>query len=206
MKRMATLAAGLALAAGTAAAQPTDPDWPCVQRKVPHLSIGMMWTGPIPEDMDAWRDDPGLAELVPRLAARRTPVEEAEALIAGIEAGPDAGRAERVAAAFAGAFRQIDRDRARIVEGITRFEQKQKALSERIDAREDEIADLEAETAPDDYDGLDRLDELRDALAWDVRIYQERQRSLTYVCESPVILEKRAFALGRAAMAALEGG
>jgi hypothetical protein len=31
-------------------------------------------------------------------------------------------------------------------------------------------------------------------------VFDERKQSLTYVCESPVILEKRAFAIARAIM------
>ena len=42
-------------------------------------------------------------------------------------------------------------------------------------------------------DGTGRIQ----ALDWDQRIFTERQQSLTYVCETPVILEQRAFALGR---------
>ena len=38
---------------------------------------------------------------------------------------------------------------------------------------------------------------MEDKLRWDTRIYQDRQKSLTYVCESPVILEQRAFAVAR---------
>ena len=38
---------------------------------------------------------------------------------------------------------------------------------------------------------------LEDALRWDTRIHDERNAALAYVCESPVILEQRAFALAR---------
>jgi hypothetical protein len=39
---------------------------------------------------------------------------------------------------------------------------------------------------------------LRQKLAWDTRIFRERSQSLTYVCETPVLLERRAFELARA--------
>ena len=29
------------------AAMNTDPDWPCIQRKVPELSLGQIWDGPV---------------------------------------------------------------------------------------------------------------------------------------------------------------
>ena len=40
-------------------------------------------------------------------------------------------------------------------------------------------------------------EEVLKALRWDTRIYDERQAALTYVCESPVLIEQRAFALAR---------
>ena len=208
MRRIATAAAlwGAALGIGTAAAQPVEPDWPCVQRKVAHLSVGQMWTGPIPEDKGRWREDPDLAARAAEIAARRTPLDAAEALIADVAAADGRSRAERLTDLFMGAFTLIDRERADIVEGVTRYARKQEALSERLAARRAEIAALEAETAADDADALDRLDEHRDALAWDVRVFDERRRSLGYVCESPVILEQRAFALARMVAAEMEGG
>jgi hypothetical protein len=38
---------------------------------------------------------------------------------------------------------------------------------------------------------------LEDRLAWEARIFKERAQSLTYVCETPVLLEQRAFAIAR---------
>ena len=32
---------------------------------------------------------------------------------------------------------------------------------------------------------------------WDERIHTDRQRSLTYVCETPVLLEKRLYAIAQ---------
>jgi hypothetical protein len=199
----AVVAGALALGAAGAAAQPKDPDWPCVQRKVQHLSMGMMWAGPIPKDMDAWRADEAIAALAPRLAARRTDLAAVESAVARFAEDADDAR---VALLFAGIFEVIDRERSRIVDGVTRFARRQQALSARIDAAQTELAEAEAEAGPEDYDALDRIDEMRDALAWDLRIYEERQRSLTYVCESPVILEKRAFAIARIVSAEMEGG
>jgi len=38
---------------------------------------------------------------------------------------------------------------------------------------------------------------LSEQLNWDTRVYDEREQSLRYVCETPVLLEQRLFALGR---------
>ena len=186
----------LAVPAGRAAAQ-EDPDWPCIQRKVPHLSVAQLWAGPpLPED-DAWRDDPELARLVAAISARRTDLDAVRPMLA--ELGPTAGqgREERLLALFAGVFEAIDRERARVIGGIGRFARKQRELAARIDARDAALREAEATAAPGDHDAADRIEAMRDELAWDVRIFQERQRSLSHVCESPVILERRAFAVAQ---------
>jgi hypothetical protein len=198
-------AAAAALTASAArAADFSDPTWPCVQRKVPNLSWGMMWTGmPIDDSLGDWRADPAVAELAPVLAVRRTPMEEAERLIADFagrlseEAAP-----ERLALLFKGVFGLIDAERSKIVGGIGRYAQKQIALSEEIDAMRAELAELEAVEDPS-FDQQDRMEELQDKILWSTRIYDERQQSLTYVCESPVLMEKRVFALAREIMSHL---
>lgn len=180
--------------ASPAAADGED-DWPCVQRKVDHLSVAQVWSGPpIPEEAAAWRGDRELASLVARISARRTDLAEVAPLLQDIGPAGDRSRDERLLAIFAGVFRTIDRERSRLIEGIGRYASKQRGLAEQIDAKEAEIRAARAAAAPDDYDALDRIEELEDSLAWDIRIYQDRHRSLTFVCESPVILERRAFA------------
>ena len=73
--------AATAIAAGPATAAVQTGDWPCVQVRVPSLSMGTFWTGqPIDEAAAkaAWRDDADVAKLVARLISRRTPVDDAE--------------------------------------------------------------------------------------------------------------------------------
>ncbi|MEM7238336.1 MAG: hypothetical protein AAF501_11010 [Pseudomonadota bacterium] len=188
------LALGLGIAHSPAEAF-NDPDWPCVQRKVTGLSIGQMWSAPLPPEDADWRGDVAVNELAPLLAARRTDLEAAEARIGSLEWSEN--RNERLTLLFAGIFEIIERDRRRIISGITKYTQKQRALSEQIDAMQASIVAERRATDDDDFDALDALEEREDQLIWDTRIYQERNRSLTYVCESPVILEKRVFALAR---------
>jgi hypothetical protein len=49
-------------------------------------------------------------------------------------------------------------------------------------------------TAPAQQAERDDLQEVQD---WDTRIFEERRHQLTYVCEQPALLEKRAFTIGR---------
>ena len=203
---LVSLALAASLSASTAMAQPVDPDWPCVQRKVPRLSIGQMWTGPLPETLPAEARDEAVDNLAARIAPRRTSLQEVETLVAQVEASDAATRDDRLAALFAAVFEAIDRRRTQLVLGVTRYARGQRALSERIETLQSQFASLDGETSPDDFDALDRLDELRDALAIQIRIFEERQSSLRYVCESPILLEQRAFAIARIVASSIDEG
>ena len=64
------------------AADPRYPDWPCTQAKVPEISLAAVWAGPPLDDVkDKWKDDAKVSALVAKLAARRTPLEEAQKAI-----------------------------------------------------------------------------------------------------------------------------
>jgi hypothetical protein len=196
-----SVAVGVALAACAAAAQPVeDPDWPCIQRKVPALSIGQMWAGPVPAG--DWRPGTELQELARRLAPRRVPVEQVEAEAAGLVEGLDGeARAERLAELFAAVLRQINAERGDIIGGIARYAHRQAGFSEEIEAMQQELARLGQ--VPEDQQDRDRMAALEDTLAWETRIFRERAQSLVYVCETPVLLEQRAFAIARALTALL---
>ncbi|MFC0201347.1 hypothetical protein [Paracoccus rhizosphaerae] len=180
------------LAAPASAATGTDPDWPCIQRKQPHLSLGQVWTGPQPDDRTSELvRDPQIERLAARLEQRRLPLEEAEADIADF--AEDADDAQLVALMQA-IFQKVESDRGAIIGGIARYGRSQVEMADRIAERRSRMAELEDAAEPD----FDAIDAEEEALDWDSRIFTERQQSLTYVCETPVILEQRLFALGRA--------
>ena len=186
------VAVALMLAGPAWAASGTDPEWPCIQRKQPHLSLGQIWTGPVPDDrITELARDPRIDALAARLEQRRLPLEEAEAEIAEFAKGADDAQLTALMVAI---FGKIEPDRTALIDGIAQYGRSQVALSRRIEDRRAAMTELEA--APDpDFDAIDAAEE---ALDWDQRNFTERQQSLTYVCETPVILEQRAFALGRA--------
>lgn len=183
---------GLVVAAPAYAAGPTDPDWPCIQRLQPHLSMAQVWGGPVPgEAALALAKTPDIQRLAEAIAVRRTPIAEAEAQI-GVFA--ESNGAEGLEALFVAAFDHINRMRDRVLAGITRYAHKQAALEGRIEEIRHEFTALQQAEDKD----FDRMDALEEELDWSTRIFQDRQQSLTYVCETPVILEQRAFAIGRA--------
>jgi hypothetical protein len=168
-------------------------DWPCIQRKVDELTAAQMWDGPAIETAAAWRDDPKIAALAAELAQRRMPLDEAAARIErfAIEAGGD--RDAKLTALFARVLERINAERGRLVLGIERYARKQRELAERIKAAGLAVAARSGDLSGDGP----ALPDLEESLRWDTRIYDERQAALAYVCESPVLLEQRAFALAR---------
>lgn len=190
----------LVLATGgpVAAAGGEDPDWPCQQRKVPELSAGLMWAGPqLAPDAPDWRSDEAVSRLVERLAVRRTALEDATdkiAEFAGKFDGPE--RQEKVTLAFFGLLERVNAERKDVLEGIERYTRKQRRLAEEILKTRQQLKEVLAMEAPDEA-ADNRRRELEQQLAWQTRIHEERERSLQFVCEVPVLIEQRLFELAR---------
>lgn len=188
------------------AADSSAPDWPCIQRKVAELSAGMMWGGPPPGEAAeaSWRKDGELVRLVPLLAARRTEMDEVAKAVDGFAGTLTAAdRKERLTLLFAGVLDRINLERRQIIAGIERYTRKQRELAEAVNRTRGELDTALAIEAPSDSDRKRRR-EIEQKLNWQTRIHEERERSLQFVCESPVILEQRMFAIAREIMNHLE--
>lgn len=170
---------------------PPDPDWPCIQRRQPELSVVQVWSGPLPDDAStAMTKNPDVQKLSQIIVLRRTPLDEADKLIGEFAETADA---QKLTALFQASFDHIQKTRSKVMAGITRYAHKQKSLDEAIKEKRHEFYALNS-TEPKDYDAIDKAEE---DLEWSTRIFQDRQQALTYVCETPVILEQRIFSLGR---------
>lgn len=194
-RRRAALAALAFLTCGPALAQPkADPDWPCPQRRTPDISLAAVWTGPDLASAGPWTDDLDASALAVKLAGRRTPLDQVDGLIDTFakEAGPDAKT--RLVRVFAGVFEISSLERAKLVDGITRYARGQQRLAERL--REEGDALSKAKDSPEAAE-TQQTQELEQKLNWDTRIFDERAHSLTYVCETPVLIEQRVFEIGR---------
>ena len=198
----ASLAAVLATpSAPAAAAEPSDADWPCIQRLVPELAASQMWAGPPAEEGEsAASADREVAQLADRLASRSMPDDEAQAAIDAFadRLAPEQ-RNDQLAQLFHDVLQQINQERSEIIAGIKRYTRKQQHLAEKISQDSQRLADLQPGTTPDA-----QTQELLEARQWDLRVFEDRQRILTHICEQPVLLEQRAFALSRAMQARLE--
>lgn len=190
------LAMALLMAPGLAlGAESTDPDWPCIQRKVENLSVGLMW----PQPFTKAELSPEAKTLAAKLALRRVSLEEAQALITAYVADHPEVSAEELGNIFSAVFDRVGKDRKRVIGGIASYAHSQVALAERINTARIEMDTLSDAATPD----FDRIDLIEEQVAWDERIYTDRERSLSYVCETPVLLEKRLYAIAQMLQAAL---
>jgi hypothetical protein len=186
-----------ALLAGPALAQPkSDPDWPCVQRKVSSLSAGTVWTGPDLAAAGPWGDDFEAASLAQKLASRRTELTEVDGLLdaylAKLQETKDTEKDKHLTRVFAGVFELLNAERDRVMSGIGRYARGQRIMAERIRDEADKISQSkDAPSAEDAREIPKDQSELETKFAWDRRIFQERSQSLTYVCEVPQLLEQR---------------
>lgn len=189
-------AAMLLAACGTViAASNKDPDWPCVQRKVPELSFGQIWNGPeLPASAKDWSKDRDISELVEELAARRLPVGDAQTQIKEFAATLPADRAkDRLAMLVQGLFDYMDRERSNVISGIGRYARNQLELAARLRKEASEVDALRGKPNAD----VNEIAARTDRLTWETRVFEERVQSLTYVCEVPTLIEQRLYALAK---------
>lgn len=201
--RKTSLVRGLALAAlllpaasPALAATNTDPDWPCIQRKVPELSLGQIWNGPeLPQSAKNWAQDSEIPALVKELAARRVPIADAQSQIREFATGlPADQKNARMTMLVQGLFDYMNGERSQVISGIARYARNQLELAARL---RKEASELDAMRAKPDADA-NEIALRTDRLTWETRVFEERVQSLTYVCEVPTLIEQRLYALAKA--------
>ena len=202
MTRWSVAIAAAIASLGTAfAADPRFPDWPCNQVKVPEISVAAVWAGPSIDDVgNAWEDDATIKDLVARLAARRTPLDDAKKAISDLVTGTEAERQKKAKLIFAGLFKTLNQERSEVMQGIERYFRKQREFSDQIRSKILQLRELQDRPDPDQS----RIDELTNRVEWDTRIFEERRKTMNFVCEVPVLIEQRLFALARAIQQSLE--
>ena len=156
----------------------------------------MIWTGP---PLDSAAAAPAtFDQLADELAARRVLLADAEQQIdAYAKTLAPAQKDAQLTRLFADTLALINRDRSSIIQGIRKFARNQQALAARITAGNERLGELPT-------DQIAERDALMAQRGWDLRLYEDRRGSLTYLCDQPVLLEQRAFALARAIAAHLE--
>jgi len=171
-----------------------DPDWPCQQRLVPHVTAAAYWNGPSLDNLGDWRADPAVAELVRRLAPRNVSTQEGlSEITAFVQSSPE-DRPRRSALVFKGLLEETDRERAALIDRLRQIGRRQRdvaALVEQLTVELDAIPpDAADETAAKRIDLQQRHD-------FTVRNFEEVQRTIRYACETPTALEARLGAWAR---------
>ena len=190
------------LARPALALDPRYPDWPCQQLKVPEISIASVWSGPAIEAADREKPlEPRAAELVARLAARRTSMEDARKLIADFVTGTSEERQSKAKLLFAALYARLNAQRDEVMNGIERFSRKQKAMADGIREKIRKLRELQDAPNADPA----QSEELTSQLSWQTRIFEDRRKSTSYVCDVPVLIEKRLFDLASAIQGDISG-
>jgi hypothetical protein len=178
-----------------------DPDWPCQQIKTPTFSLASVWAGPqLDLDSQSWRNESDVADLKAQMAQRRVPIADVETAVTDfkMKAGPDADA--KLLRAFAAAFADLSAQRSEIINGLDRIGRKQKTLADRIRA-ENQAAQKSSDQNNDGQaqPGADS----QERLLWDLRVFDDRRQTVTYVCEAPTLIEQRIGEIARAVQKAL---
>jgi hypothetical protein len=177
------------------------PDWPCRQLKVPELSAAAVWPGTIPAAAgNGAVKAPEPSELVSSLAARRTPIDEADRLIAGYVTGTPAEKQAKARALFDQLLDALNTQRSSLMNGLERSYRKQKQLAELIRANTVKLRDLQDTGGTDEA----KLQELGRQIEWDTRIFEDRRKTMSFACEVPIEIEQRLFSLSKSIQKALE--
>jgi hypothetical protein len=175
------------------AADPRYPDWPCTQAKVPEISVAAVWAGsPLDDVSGKWKDDGKVSALVAKLAARRTPLEEAQKAITEYLNGA-ADKTATGKLLFAGLFESLNAQRSQVMNGLERVTRKQREAADKIRSDTLALQALQGETPPNQA----KIDELSNQLIWQTRIFEDRRNVIKFVCEVPTAIDQRLFALAR---------
>jgi hypothetical protein len=176
------------------AADPRYPDWPCAQAKVPEISLAAVWVGPpLGDAEEKWKNDPKVSALVGKVAARKTPLDDAQKAITEFLSMPGTDKATTGKLLFAGLFEQLNAERSSVMGGIERVTRKQRQSADKIRTDTLALQALQDATPPD----RPKIDELSNQLLWETRIFEDRRRVVKFVCDVPTTIDQRLFGLGR---------
>ena len=142
IRRAVVMAAlSLVLAAPSLAASPEPGStWPCMQRKVAELSLNSIWQrGDLPDSARRLANDPAVQALAEKLAARRTPMDEAKADITAFAEQAGANRYGMLQGLFLALFDRMKGERSEVMAGIERYGRHQIDLAAKVKAEQQEL-------------------------------------------------------------------
>lgn len=181
-----------------------NPDWPCEQALVPEVAAAVVWDGPSVEGMsDQWQSDAEVAALVGRLVARGADPAASDGLIETFADAQPPGkeRDRRLTLLFAGVLERLNADRSMLNDGILRYSRDQERRARILDTHLAELVELESDPSPE---AAERLAEMQEQLLMEQRIFDDREKTIPFLCTRPRAVEQRMGELARAIAAWLE--
>jgi hypothetical protein len=171
-----------------------DPNWPCEQIKIDHLSLATMWGGPpLGKFLTDWQQYPKAAALAQRLAQRRIPIAQAQADITSFAKAAGDQRQTELLAFVGGLFSLLDQERFAVIQGLDRFGARQKSYAAQIRGEVAALQQAEAEDAA--HQDQQKISKLGEEVSLDTRVFGDRRSMISYACAVPDEIEHRLFEL-----------
>ena len=186
------------------AADKSNPDWPCVQRKVEELGVGQIWDGPeVVPDKAPWADDDKIKDLLPVLTSRKVPLADAETAIKKFAAAqPAADRDAKLTLLFAAMFETTNNQRKTVLGGLEKYLKAQRQRAAEVEKQGTDLDKMREKTGLDDAAEAE-LAKAQEAFDWSTRIFQERQSNIPVACEVPTMIEQRLYGVVKIIRAAM---
>lgn len=169
-----------------------DPDWPCQQIKIEHMSLATFWGGPpLGKLLTDWQNYPAAAALAQRLAQRRVPITEANTEIKAFATAAGKDSQTQLLALMGGLFSLLDQERFSVVQGLDRFGARQKSYAAQIRGEITALHDAQDAAKPD----AKKVDTLSSQVFWDTKVFSDRRDMISYACFVPDAIEHRLYQL-----------
>jgi hypothetical protein len=179
---------GLSAPAEAQRAAAGPPDWPCVQRLIPELDWGSIWSGPPIDELEQdWWADGEVGRVVRFATTRETPQSDAVERVKTFARQAEGDRERRLTLLFAGLFDRITRERTQTIEAIRRYSRGQVERLGRIGQLVDQLDEARRAADADP----ERVAQLEQEIFWERRVFEDRQASLRPLCDQPYLLEER---------------
>ena len=180
-----------------------EADWPCEQKYVAQLSYGTMWTGAALDDaLKSWHQNDGLREIVTLLSDETTSEADGVKAIDEFAGKLGSDKSKQLTELFAALFETMGDKRTSAQDGVKKYFRRQEAVAHEVNKLQ---ADLRAMQAKGPKVDDPKLLELKKGLAWNNKVYDDRQRLTPYVCQIPIIIEQKLGAYARAIQAHMQG-
>lgn len=165
-----------------------QPDaWPCEQVFVAEISAAVLWAGPSLDKVNphAWRSDVPVAKLVREIISQFASAEKIEMKISTfVKTLPLDQKDQKLTLVFSGVLGVLNARRAKYMKGILKFSSQQAARAKLIDEGLSALTKLKAANTSGE-----KAKALEEKLIWQQRMFDDRERSIRFLCEQPTNVE-----------------